>query len=213
MATASVTTTFVNGTTADASQVNTNFNDLVSFLNGSVVHVDGSKAFTAPVTGVAPTADLHLATKKYVDDSVVECLVSRAASGNIPSDTETAIIWDTEAFDPNGWHDLVTNPERITVPAGLYLVTASVTWDNTNGTSGHRRLKAVVNESGWSTVAEEQVSSTGSASFVNAQVVTGVWRIVSGGYFQFQVYQNSGSTLALFGSPYTLRAGVIRLGA
>lgn len=47
MATASVTNTLVTGTTITAAQHNTNYGDLVSFLNGSVVHVDGTKAFTA----------------------------------------------------------------------------------------------------------------------------------------------------------------------
>ena len=47
MASASVTNTFTNGTAADAIQVNTNFSDLVTFLNNSVVHRDGTKAFTA----------------------------------------------------------------------------------------------------------------------------------------------------------------------
>jgi len=46
MATASVTNSFTNGTTADATEVNTNFSDLVTFLNGSVVHLDGSKTMT-----------------------------------------------------------------------------------------------------------------------------------------------------------------------
>lgn len=47
MATASVTHDFVNGNTADADQVDTNFTDLVNFLNADVLHLDGSKAMTA----------------------------------------------------------------------------------------------------------------------------------------------------------------------
>lgn len=46
MATASVTNTFVNATTADATDVNQNFTDVVTFLNGSVLHLDGSKAMS-----------------------------------------------------------------------------------------------------------------------------------------------------------------------
>lgn len=42
--------------------------------------VDGSRAFTAVVGGIDPTADAHLATKKYVDDAVV-------ASGTIDHGT------------------------------------------------------------------------------------------------------------------------------
>lgn len=46
MATASVTNEFVDATTAEAADVNTNFADLVTFLNDSAIHRDGSKAFT-----------------------------------------------------------------------------------------------------------------------------------------------------------------------
>ena len=38
---------------------------------GGDVKSDGTVHFTAPQTGVAPTSDLHLATKKYVDDEGV----------------------------------------------------------------------------------------------------------------------------------------------
>lgn len=48
MATASVPNgNFVNGTAADADQVDANFAALVSFLNNSTVHRDGTKAMTA----------------------------------------------------------------------------------------------------------------------------------------------------------------------
>lgn len=75
MATASVTNTFTNGTTADATEVNTNFNDLVTFVNGSVLHLDGSKTMTGAlamgsqkITGLAdPTADTEAATRKVAD--------------------------------------------------------------------------------------------------------------------------------------------------
>jgi hypothetical protein len=36
-----------------------------------IVRSGGTAAFSGTVTGVAPTADLHLATKKYVDDAIV----------------------------------------------------------------------------------------------------------------------------------------------
>jgi hypothetical protein len=47
VATASVTNNFTNGTPADAEEVDTNFSDITTFLNNSVVHRDGSKAMTA----------------------------------------------------------------------------------------------------------------------------------------------------------------------
>jgi hypothetical protein len=62
-----VTNTFVDATIIEAGDFNANFTDLVTFLNDNVVHVDGSKAFTAVVSGVDPTADAHLATRKFAD--------------------------------------------------------------------------------------------------------------------------------------------------
>jgi hypothetical protein len=50
MATASVPyPNFVNGTPADADQVDANFAALVAFSNNSVIHRDGTKAMTAPL--------------------------------------------------------------------------------------------------------------------------------------------------------------------
>lgn len=69
MATASTTYTFTDGTAAVADEVNQNFTDVVSFLNDSVVHRDGSNAFTAVPTGPStdPSTDNHLTRKAYVD--------------------------------------------------------------------------------------------------------------------------------------------------
>jgi hypothetical protein len=72
MATASVTYALTNGTTADASQVDTNFDDLVGFLNGSVVHKDGSVSMTGLLTlhAADPSTANHATRKSYVDGLV-----------------------------------------------------------------------------------------------------------------------------------------------
>ncbi|KKL60103.1 hypothetical protein LCGC14_2208680 [marine sediment metagenome] len=46
MATAAVTNQFTASTTIVSDDVDTNFSDLVTFLNGSVLHLDGAKAMT-----------------------------------------------------------------------------------------------------------------------------------------------------------------------
>ena len=79
MATASVTNTFVNATTADAGEVNTNFTDLVTFLNASVVHVDGSKAMTGA---------LAMGTNKITGLTNGSVATDAAAFGQIPDDEE-----------------------------------------------------------------------------------------------------------------------------
>jgi hypothetical protein len=70
MAVFTKTYTFTAGAKVKASEANQNFNDISTFLNNSVVHVDASKAFTGVPLGPStdPSVDNHLARKKYVDD-------------------------------------------------------------------------------------------------------------------------------------------------
>jgi len=65
----SVTYNFVAGTDAVADQVDTNFNDVVSWVNTNAAHLDGSKAFTGIPSGPSsnPTTANQLARKAYVD--------------------------------------------------------------------------------------------------------------------------------------------------
>ncbi len=76
MATLAVTNSFAAGTLIESVEVNTNFQDVVTFVNNSVAHTDGSKTFTGipSVSGgaaVDPTADNQLARKLYVDKQKV----------------------------------------------------------------------------------------------------------------------------------------------
>lgn len=67
-----VPNTFTNGTNADATKVNDNFDTIASYVNTNAILKDGSVSFTGLVTGptTTPTSDDHLARKKYVDDTV-----------------------------------------------------------------------------------------------------------------------------------------------
>jgi hypothetical protein len=69
MATAAVTYTFSANTLIESAQANTNFSDLVDFLNQEVIHKDGSIAFTVIPSGPAedPTGDNQFARKAYFD--------------------------------------------------------------------------------------------------------------------------------------------------
>jgi hypothetical protein len=85
MATASVTNTLVTGTTITAAQHNTNYGDLVSFLNSSVVHRDGTKALTANlpaggnrITGLGAGAAVDDAAR--IDDTDVYITFSKSGT-------------------------------------------------------------------------------------------------------------------------------------
>lgn len=70
MTSVSKTYTFVAGTDAKGTEVNQNFDDIITYVNNEVVVRDGSTAFTAVPSGPAtnPSSDNQLTRKKYVDD-------------------------------------------------------------------------------------------------------------------------------------------------
>lgn len=132
MATASVTYTYLSNTPALASEVNTNFTNLVTFLNGSVIHTDGSKAMTGELTlSGNPTSSLSAASKAYVDagSTITTTRVRRVANQTLSAATMTDISWDTEDVDTDG---LVAVPSTtFTIPAGrggVYGITVSGVW-------------------------------------------------------------------------------------
>lgn len=75
------TYTFIAATTIEPSEVNQNFDDIVSFVNESVAHLDGP-TFTGPVVlpAVSPTSDNHAARKKYIDDQLTSSAAATAAT-------------------------------------------------------------------------------------------------------------------------------------
>lgn len=87
MATASVNYVFANGTNADGTQVNANFNSLLTFLNGEVVHRDASIAFTAIPTLPAtdPVNDNDAVRKRYVDLIIPAGTIVQYAGSSAPS--------------------------------------------------------------------------------------------------------------------------------
>lgn len=66
-----VTNNFVAGTAAVADDVDQNFTDITTWINTNAAHLDGSKAFTGPVTAVLKTPQ-----ERWV-------LVASAATGTI----------------------------------------------------------------------------------------------------------------------------------
>ncbi len=64
-------------------------------------------------------------------DSVQACVLRKSAAQSIASNGFVTLTWDVESEDPGGWHNLVTNTSRITVPgAGWYRVSCMVSWEN-----------------------------------------------------------------------------------
>lgn len=110
MAVASVTYTFTPGANADGTQVNTNFANLVSFLNGSVVQTDGSVSMSGVLTlaGVDPSSANHATRKSYVDAKILSTM-----------DTRKPLIY-TANGSGGTFAGTVTQSALVTVPAQAY---------------------------------------------------------------------------------------------
>lgn len=122
--------------------------------------------------------------KKWQPDG---CRVYNTASQTIPTDTATAITFDSEVYDNGGLHSTVTNTNRITiVTPGTYLITAHIEFAS-NATNS-RFLYLHVN--GTTTIANPSVS--GASGQLGAAAL---YRFVATDWVQILVYHDSGGNL------------------
>lgn len=114
MADPEVTYSFTTGTVASPSEVNTNFNDLITWTTANAVRKDGSVAFTQPVTGVNATSSLQLATLGQVNDGPAALQIATVALTDTSPSTVPA--WE----DYNGGYASFADPGRqVTILAWL----------------------------------------------------------------------------------------------
>lgn len=74
---------------------------------------------------------------------VVASLVYRTAAYTLPASSDGIIPWDTEEFDPFGWHDNVTNKERITPNIAGYFRVGAIWRPSVAMTAGVRAILAI----------------------------------------------------------------------
>ena len=139
------------------------------------------------------------------------CRVYKSANQSIANSTDTTVTWDLESFDTDGFHDNVTNNNRITIPAGLggkYLVSINIGWAvNSTGARFHYLyLNALATILDYAGVAP----NSGGAQ---RDVVSTIINLTAGDYLQVQVNQNSGGALNLASNEYYNNFSVVYLGA
>jgi gliding motility-associated-like protein len=114
--------------------------------------VAGSATNDAAVLGVGAndtvlTADSSTATGlKWATPSSPSLSgvgLTTSVTVNVPNNSATAVLWNTEEWDTNGFHSTVTNTSRITIPTGAggyYLINASVQNQGTNASNIYRQV-------------------------------------------------------------------------
>lgn len=134
--------------------------------------------------------------------SWVGCVLTNSAAQSIANNTYTALTFNTESLDTDGFHSTSTNTNRITIPAGKagkYLITVMATF-TANGT-GARELFLLVNDTQPSSTAtrfstEDQPNSSFNSSLVGSIVLS----LSEGDWVNASVYQASGGALNIFGN-------------
>jgi hypothetical protein len=178
-------------------------NDMATTITaaGDIVVGTGNATYdNLPIgtTGQVLTADTTVSPYKVKwaaasAPSFVGCSLDSSSGGfSVSTATYTAVSWDLEDFDTDGFHSNTTNNSRITIPSGKngkYLVNAKITWGDF--ATGDCIIALYKNGT-----AIKNMNYKAGAYVSNA--VSVLLDLVATDYLQIYVRQSSGSTQDCF---------------
>lgn len=123
-------------------------------------------------------------------------LTSQNISGGV------SIAFDAEDYDTDAFHDNVTNPSRLTVPAGVTRVRLSANAWIGLATSDQWFLGSITKNgvTDWDGLAIGIIDVTSTNHYIN--LATGIVEVVEGDYFEFDI-QTAGDTSVTIGASRT----------
>lgn len=183
-------------------------NDMATTItaSGDIVVGTGSGTYdNLPIgtTGQVLTADTTVSPYKVKwatpssTPSFVGCSVYRTSTLNVSNNTNTAVPFDSESFDTDGFHSTSSNTSRITIPsgkAGKYLFNCTTNFEG--APNGHRQGNLYKNGSIVKALAQFATITTGSPTASGSTIVDAA----VGDYFELVVFQNNGTGLFLDGN-------------
>ena len=123
----------------------------------------------------------------------VGCALSSSVDLNINNNTTTAITWNTEDFDTDGFHSTSTNTSRFTIPAGKagkYLFQSTIRLNN--NTTGNRTLS--LSKNGTNIKSFIMIPTAVNPSISVSAVVS----LAEADYVEATYLQDSGSTVPIY---------------
>lgn len=187
---------FVNGTAANADEVNQNFDDLVNWLTTYAIRRDGTTAMTGQLTlpsATDPSTDNQAA--KYKQVKPFGCILGRTNDFNVANDTFVPITWNTEYRDDGGFWSSGTDA---IVPAGgdgIYVIHA-VNDFASNGTNRREIFLSVNPDTVPRALGHETIPDPGGVDQMIS--ITRFTHLVAGDKIRTEVYQASGVTLVSY---------------
>jgi hypothetical protein len=137
------------------------------------------------------------------------CRVTQSAAQTIANASTTTLNFNTETFDVDGYHDNVTNNNRLTIPSGksgYFLIFAKLNM-TANATGG---FQGVLRKNG------SQVTTWGTKNNTGINGEPAISIIVSGvptDFFDLAVYQDSSGNLDTIAGTTATTFGITYLGA
>ncbi|HLX62752.1 MAG TPA: hypothetical protein VKX17_15855 [Planctomycetota bacterium] len=147
-----------------------------------------------------PTANLHAATKQYVDGtaSAKAVRVLNSLGQNLPTGVGTLLTYDTARYDTDNMHNNATNSERLTCnTAGYYTISASV--QLSDNATGVRVLSIRVYGAGSTTggiIASSQFPAVVAPGISMVLSANTQYKLSVGDYITAEIYQTSGTTIS-----------------
>jgi hypothetical protein len=137
------------------------------------------------------------------------CRVTQSTAQTISNASTVTLNFNTETFDVDGYHDNVTNNNRLTIPSGksgYFLIFAKLNM-TANATGGFQGLirKNGAQVTTWGTKNNTGINGEPAISIVVSGVPTD--------YFDFAVYQDSGGNLDTISGTTATTFGITYLGA
>lgn len=122
--------------------------------------------------------------------------VYHTAAQSIPNITTTTLAFNSERYDTDAMHDVVTNNSRLTCKAaGKHIIIANIGW--AGNAAGIRYLFIYLNGATYiALVGDTEVSA--NAEF---QVVSTLYNLALNDYVEAKVYQDSGGALNVISDP------------
>ena len=153
---------------------------------------------TLAVAGASTVADLSASGTLGGKLAFRGAFVRLSAAISIANSTNTIIDWDSEDYDTSTIHDTVTNPSRLTVPAGVTRIKlhAQICFD-ANAT-GVRRVLIYKYGAEW--VRQPYVNIAAPATGPGIIIISSpAYTVSATDYFTVAVLQSSGGALNLAG--------------
>jgi len=125
--------------------------------------------------------------------SGVGAILRHSTTQSIANNTFTALNMDTEEEDTDGFHSLVSDTSRVTIPAGLGGMYFASSGTSFTASSGGIQRQIYLRKNGTAYTYANILDAAEATT--HAPVVTALFKLVPGDYIEAVVYQDSGGNL------------------